>query len=383
MSGLVVDVLYPNKLGRWRNVEIKFFIRELNTDVLIFKANDFAGNRFDFDWDFCNDDLEGILEDYNILIFDPKYNHLNKWNTRVDGTIFNNKFGGSYLITKKTDFNLSSYTYVYHMFLSCYLLFKKYFPYTEHQFIHLYPGGGWQATLEELHTINTSVKLISTHPTTTNLLILTRTHDFIELKTGLMFDKNDKIVPKKINNKKITVCFSSLGISVDKGDDSYLQIVDRYNQYYPSDYVEFISIGNCKTHPHITRYPPMDYIQLEKFYQTKVDIYLNLETGYFLNGWPLGLEAVKEGAVLITTDRHGVSDYYTHPFYVSNNTSKFVDFIKELHDDRDLLMKKSVMCQEFVLEYSSYQNQQLKIKDYIEETIGSNVNIKNDLLNYD
>jgi len=379
MSGLVVDLLYPNKFSRWRNIELKFFIRELNSDVLIFKASDFAGNRFDFDWDFCNKDLDGILSDYNILIFDPQYNHLNKWNTRIDGTTFNNKFGGSYLLTKSEDFNLQKYTFVYHMFLVCYQLFKKYFPYTKIQFIHLYPGGGWQATSEELFSINKDVKLISTHPTTTNVLSSIESHKFIELKTGLMFDKNDTVTPKKINNKKITVCFSSLGISEDKGDNSYLQIVDKYNKYYPEDYVEFISIGNCKPHPHITNHPPMNYVELEKFYRTKVDIYLNLETGYFLNGWPLGLEAVKEGAVLITTDRHNVSHYYKHPFYVSNNVSQFVDFIKELHDDRYLLKLKSKLCQQFVTRYSSYQNQQLMIKDFIEETIDNDNNIKIDV----
>jgi hypothetical protein len=31
---------------------------------------------------------------------------------------------------------------------------------------------------------------------------------------------------------------------------------------------------------------------LEKFYRDNIDVYINLETGKFLNGWPLGLESV-------------------------------------------------------------------------------------------
>lgn len=369
MNGLVVDVLYPNKFSRWRNIEIKFFIDEFNSDILVYKANDFAGNKFFFDWDFCNDDIGGQLSDYNILIFDSSFNHLNKWNKRIDGTLFNGLFSGSYLLTKKESFNISDYSFVYHMFLCCYSYFKKDYNFTKDQFIHLYPGGGWQALTNELSQINNSAKLISTHPSTTKLLREKNRHQFIELKTGLMCDKGDVMVGKDINTKKMTVCFSSLGISEDKGDDYYLEVVDRYTQKYAVDNIEFISIGNCKKHPHIESFQPMNYKDLAKFYQKKVDIYLNLETGYFINGWPLGLEAIREGAVLITTDRHDSSKHYDHPFYVTNNINDFVEFIKILHDDRVLLKIKSKECQKFVTRYSSYENQQLKIKKFIEENI--------------
>ena len=114
-SSLVVDIVYPNKYSRWRNLEINFFISEFNSDILIFKIDSFANINFDFDYDFCNENLNNVLSEYNILIFDPRYNHLNKYNKRIDGTKFNNKFGGSYLLTKNVDFLIENYSFVYHI----------------------------------------------------------------------------------------------------------------------------------------------------------------------------------------------------------------------------------------------------------------------------
>ena len=124
-NSLVVDILYPNKYSRWRNLEINFFIDEFESDILVFKIDDFAGVDFECDYDFCNLDTNLKLQNYNILIFNPKYNYLNKYNKNIDGTLFNNKFYGSYLITKHTDFNLNNYSFVYHIFLMCYINFNK------------------------------------------------------------------------------------------------------------------------------------------------------------------------------------------------------------------------------------------------------------------
>ena len=49
-NSLVVDILYPNKYCRWRNLEIKFFIDEFDSDILVFKSDDYAGVNFDFDY---------------------------------------------------------------------------------------------------------------------------------------------------------------------------------------------------------------------------------------------------------------------------------------------------------------------------------------------
>ena len=51
-NSLVVDILYPNKFSRWRNLEIKFFMDEFESDILVFRINKFAGINFNFDYEF-------------------------------------------------------------------------------------------------------------------------------------------------------------------------------------------------------------------------------------------------------------------------------------------------------------------------------------------
>ena len=84
-----------------------------------------------------------------------------------------------------------------------------------------------------------------------------------------------------------------------------------------------------------------------------------------VNGFPLGMEALKAGSVLITTDSLNVSSFYdlhSKPFYVNNNLNEYSDIIKLLYIDRNLLLSKSKEGQKFVEKYSSYENQQEKIK---------------------
>jgi hypothetical protein len=372
-NSLVVDILYPNRYSRWRNLEIKFFMDEFESDILIFRVKEFAGITFDCDYEFCNIDSNLKLENYNILVFDPQYNYLNKYNKNIDGTLFNNKFYGSYLITKNTDFILNDYSFVYHIFLMCYTNFNNNYTFDhKKQLIHLYPGGGFNGNIADLNKINKDVKIISSSPITTKLLEKTNNQEFIELKTGPMFYKNEKIKYKDINNGDLTICFSSLGNGDEKGDDKYLRIINDYKSKYPNDKVNFISIGNCKKHNNIINYGPMDYIELDNFYYNNVDVYLNLETGKSFNGWPLGMESLKSGSVLLTTDSLNNSIFYdlqSEPFYVINDLNNYVNIIKSLYDDRDKLQKKSKEGQKFVIKYSSYENQQIKVRKFIEEKI--------------
>lgn len=372
-NSLVVDILYPNKYSRWRNLEINFFIDEFESDILVFKIDSFAGINFEIDYDFCNLDSNLKLQNYNILIFNTKYNYLNKYNKNIDGTMFNNKFYGSYLITKHTDFNLNNYLFVYHIFLMCYANFNHNYIFNQNkQLIHLYPGGGFTGDPIDLNKINKNVKLISTSPITTKLLEQSNEFDFIDLKLVPMFSKDEKIKTKNLNQGQLIICFSSLGNGAEKGDDDYISIINEYKSKYPLDDIKFISIGNCKSHHSITNYLPMDYVELQSFYYNNVDIYLNLENGKSFNGFPLGMEALKAGSVLITTDSLNVSSFYdlhSKPFYVNNNLNEYSDIIKLLYIDRNLLLSKSKEGQKFVEKYSSYENQQEKIKEYINKKI--------------
>ena len=372
-NSLVVDILYPNKYSRWRNLEINFFMDEFNSDILVFKIDGFAGVDFKCDFEFANLNSNLKLQNYNILIFDPKYNYLNNYNKNIDGTLFNNKFHGSYLITKNTDFNLNNYSFIYHIFLMCYTEFNHYYSFDYNkQLIHLYPGGGFTGNLFDLNRINKNTKIISTSPITTKLLEQSNEYDFIEVTIAPMFYKYEKNKTKNLNDGQLIICFSSLGDGTEKGDNKYITIINEYKLKYPTDDVKFISIGNCKKHHNIINYPPMDYIELQSFYYNNIDIYLNLETGKSFNGWPLGMEALKSGSVLITTDSFNVSGFYDlrlNPFYITNNLNEYAEIIKLLYIDRNLLLSKSKEGQKFVEKYSSYENQQEKIKKYINEKI--------------
>eukprot|EP00339_Tiarina_fusa_P007612 CAMPEP_0117083498 /NCGR_PEP_ID=MMETSP0472-20121206/58793_1 /TAXON_ID=693140 ORGANISM="Tiarina fusus, Strain LIS" /NCGR_SAMPLE_ID=MMETSP0472 /ASSEMBLY_ACC=CAM_ASM_000603 /LENGTH=82 /DNA_ID=CAMNT_0004812157 /DNA_START=272 /DNA_END=520 /DNA_ORIENTATION=- len=51
----------------------------------------------------------------------------------------------------------------------------------------------------------------------------------------------------------------------------------------------------------------MNQANLSAFYRDNVDIYVNTEPGKKLNGWPLGMEALLQGAVGIQADPHHLS----------------------------------------------------------------------------
>lgn len=101
MRVLVTDALFPNKLAKWRLVEIQAFIERYETDILILnRPDEFAGVVFDFDWEALLESHH--LENYDLCIFNPKFNHLNKFNTDFDGTQFNGQTIGFLSSSAKT-----------------------------------------------------------------------------------------------------------------------------------------------------------------------------------------------------------------------------------------------------------------------------------------
>jgi hypothetical protein len=359
--GLIVDILFPNRYSIWRNVEIKNFIQEYDVDILVSKVNSYAGITFDFDWEFINSD--GLLQDYNILIFDNKYNFINMWNSNLDGTQYNTNNGFSYLITKKNVFDLSSYDFIYHIFLMCYDRFNQVFNYDiNKQFIHLYPGGGFFGDVTRLPN---DVNLISTHPVTTKKIELNNHTNFINAWTAPLMGKNEKFVKSKNrDNRDFTVCFSSMGPANEKGLTEYHLLSSEYSSLYPNDNVRFITIGNNNS-----TYGPMDYISLLDFYEKNVDIYINLSTKEAFNGWPLGLDSVIRGCVLITTDPDNIKNEYKpltdDEFYIVNDYKDSIPIIKLLFEDVEILNKKSNQCQDYFKDYFDYDNNQEKIFNFI------------------
>lgn len=360
---LVVDCLYPNMYSRWRNVEITSFIKEYQADILVYKINNYAGVPFGFDFDHAiYDDLHN---NYNILIFDPQYNYHNRLNHRVDGITFNNTHPGSYVLTTRTDFDISRYDAVYHIFLNVYTSFNRdyKFPF-DRQSIHLYPGGGLAAP-DCVTKIDPAVRLVTTHPDTT-MWVGNRPH--IQALIATLLDKDEEIITN-IDRERLGVCFSSLGPRHIKGEKTYLDIAEFYKTNYPDDTVDFYSVGNCVRSPYIKHFEAMDYKTLGEFYKKHINMYLNLETGINFNGWPLGIEAVVQGAVILTTDyRQSATKYKIPPntFFISNHLSDIVKGIKQFYENKNLLQEYSLNTKAYLTSLISYKQQQSRIFDFIQ-----------------
>lgn len=370
---LLTDIMFPNKFAKWRLVEIKSFMDEYNADILVpVRTYVCSGINFDFDYDILSS-WGFPLNQYDIYIFNPQYNWLQKYNTDdFNGTQFTSAWPADYLIRHKSrrnlPLNLSYYDCVYHIFLCMYMAFNDRFQYPkEKQIIHLYPGGGYYGPpcISYIHPqtkVIPTQNFVSTH--------IPFSYSCLPILGGPFYYKDEQIIYKNINKTSfLTVCFTSLGSNEDKGAHTFMQVVHTFMTKYPHIYVLFISIGNCPSSPNIKAYPPMDQKTLSEFYSSSVDVILNLETGQGINGFPLGCEAILQGAVMLTTDVHNQNkgNNYNFPdFHIVNSVDEIVEKLKSLHDDRESLAQKSKALQEKMWDLFSYKNTMQKIFDWIE-----------------
>ncbi len=378
---LLTDILFPNKFAKWRIEEIKAFIDTGNCDILVHKIDSYSGVKFDVDYDILNTYYN--LSQYNIIIFDKKYNYLNKYNKKIDGTKFNipqSQF--SYCFTKDTSFDLERYDAVYHIFLSMYKLFNATYKnkISQHkQFIHLYPGGGFSGK-SSLLDISQECNLISTQPLTTEMLHSLGFQNIINVFGSTCLAKNQKVVQKITNNKPLTVAFSSMGNSAQKGANDYIKIVNEYTKKYPSQRVLWYFFGtkeNVVLPNNIRHVPPMAQKDLDNFYLHNVDILINLETGLAMNGWPLGIEAMLQGVYLITTDNRNSNDYFKYTDNMlhiidKNSADTVTDVIEKIHSlstDKSKITAMGLEAQLHSFKHFSYQAQQQKIFNFIDEQL--------------
>jgi hypothetical protein len=363
---LVTDFLYPNRYALWRNEEIGFFVREARADVLVFRVPEFAGVAYDFDWDFCNADES--LAGHNLLIFDPRYNDVDAHNQRIDGTAFNGRAAASYLLTTGHDLDLAAYDAVYHILHGCYRRFNAAFTFPQsRQFIHLYPGGGFDYRTEPV--IDPQVGCVSTHPLTTDLL-RRRGQPHVDCWTATLTRRGERLEPRNVGDpgRPLSVCFSSLGFGAHKGDEIYTAIIDRHAERFPGSPVRYMAVGNCRPHPRVQLHAPLDYRQLHRFYAENVDVYVNTETGLKPNGWPLGLEAAKAGCALLTTDHLAVAGRYGpwgERLGICHDPDDFVTAIERFQVDRAALREAAAAAQAFVGRYASFAAQQETILEFI------------------
>ena len=369
MNILLTDIMFPNKYAKWRLVEIKSFIDEFKCDILcINRINSYVNIQLDFDWDLLKDQFN--LDDYDILIFNPQYNYVNKYNSSIDGTIYKGMLNADYMLRHKTKrsqlVNFDTYDVIYHIFLMCYQEFNNRFkvPYDK-QFIHLYPGGGY-INPSCINIIHNDVKLIVSQEFISRYI---KTNKHINIFGGPFFYKKEGIQAKIRYTDKLTVCFTSMGDPQEKGAYIYHEIVKQYKIKYPNDNIEFISIGSCPPHEDIKSFASMDQLTLSQKYRDTVDILISLDTGLAINGFPLGVEAMQEGCVVLTTDVHNqniLNNFNIDSFYIINkdNLGEIIDKIKSM-TDKDILQEKGVELQNKIYELFNYNNTMGKIFKFI------------------
>ena len=371
---LLTDFLFPSKYALWRLVEIHSFINKYDTDIMILtKVKNHNHIIYNFDYDEIKDKFN--LKDYDILIFNPEFNYINKYNDiKFDGTSYNKLYECDYMFRKKIYrneiFDVNNYNFVYHIFLYNYNLFNKLFKYPYNkQGIHLYPGGGLTKGFNEIAQINKGTRIISTQNFISEEL-KKHNYSYANIFGGPFYYKNDKIKRKVFNSKIVTVCFTSMGDIYEKGADKYIELVDLYyNTQKNLELIKFISIGNCPPNKNITSLDKMDQNVLSDYYYQNVDILINLDSGKEINGFPLGTEALMQGCILLTTD-----------IFDSNklNNFNFDEFIIINRDNLDNIVEKlnkllninyrqnlSYKLQDKTFNLFNYENQMVKIFNYI------------------
>ena len=378
MQVLITDGLFPNKYATWRNVEIISFIERFDASILVKHGRSWAGIEFHFD--FENEIFSEIFSsgEYKIMIFDPEYNYLNKYNVNFDGTQFNSRIKHySYLVTKNSVFDIKTFDFIYHIFLGSYYDFNEHFTIEgERQFIHLYPGGGYFPG--QSYLIKDNVNLITTHPMVTKE-IRSKNNPFIECLTAPMYFRSEKPIASSTSKSNLNVCFSSLGNGKAKGARQYQIIATFYRLIFPRTKVRFHSVGNCAKNVFIKHHEAMSFVELENFYSQNIDIYMNLATKHAFNGWPLGLEALKSNCILLTTDPDKVSSQYSADsfnIYPLKSALQFIKEIRKLEIDSNYLQKIRLSHKKFVEKFSGYDAQQLRIFDFIESKIADKRNRK-------
>jgi Ca2+-binding EF-hand superfamily protein len=346
---LLTDIVFPNKYARWRLTEIYNFMNDYDTDIMVInRINSYAGNSLNFDFDILCETFN--LHDYNILIFNPAYNYINKYNSNFEGTKYNNKLPCDYILQKKkfenTIFSIETYDLIYHIFLMNYTNFnEKFLCKQEKQFIHLYPGGGF-INSDSIHKIYKNANVIPSQQFISKLI---NENSYLNIYGGPFFTKEQKCNQKNINDN-ICICFTSLGDYYEKGADTYVSLVNKFyeNYYNNNTNYSFISIGKCLPSKYITHYDAMDQEKLSYFYNKNVDILISLDSGIQLNGFPLGIEGIIEGCILLTTDVHNqnkLNNFNLDDFFIinRNNIEDIIKKILFLKDKSNRLEKMNIL----------------------------------------
>lgn len=337
------------------------------------RFDSFAGVEFGVDVEVLRRYVPSTLRLY-FLIFDSKFNFLQQENPPgFDGTTWNGLFPGSYVVSTRPSFSLKNYAKVYAIFLTQLDRIREQFgdslDHTE-KYLHLYGGGGFDPRRKL--KIDPKVTAICNHPASSTA-IRSLGGTAIDVWGGPTMFQEETISrrrPRK-RKQKMGVVFSIIGIPSEKGLSQFCRIVRLYSLLFPFDSVRFHVVGNpgkgAKLPPKVALHGPMPFWQLEHFYREEAHIYLSLTTKRAFNGWPMGVEAMKHGVAVLSTDPHHQRDLIPdragatfHWFSIG-----FVLHIHSMYRNPGEWERQSLRGQAFVEKYCSYEAQQQRILEIL------------------
>jgi len=394
---LLTDVLFPNANAAWRLIEVKGFMDHFDTDIMVvFRVDTYAGRQITFDWEELKDSFG--LHRYDLLILDPEYNAYNKHNPDApidggppcNGSAFNHALPGRYLLRLRKYAHLplrvdtATYGWVHHIFFESYRRFTESVPDFPHarQSIHLYPGGGFFPGLvpHEHPPFNIDPRVLL-FPTQAFSVDYVRqylpSNPVVTVYGGPIFPPGSKVVLKREHAplQPLFACFTSLGDVKEKGADLYVAIAESFRRTHPKDNVVFFGVGAVPPSSAVVHLESMPQASLDAFYREHVDIIFNLERTDRLNGWPLGTEAVAQGAVLFTTDHLNLNERNGYNFgeevhiVVEANMEATVHRLHLYYGDRPVLHNHSLAGQQRIKEIYGYEAQMPPLLDAIKARI--------------
>jgi hypothetical protein len=399
---LITDFMYPNSLAAWRLNSIESLSYAFDADILVVhRVVPPDHHLFGFEWNEVPESHD--LSRYDLLIFNPTYNSLNwvnQLNNRegevaFDGTAFNGLWPADYMLRLRkysgSQLTMEAYSAFYHIFVINFQYFMQAFSVSNYEthFIHWYPGGGFvwnNDTNPYNYGVPESVSLISTQAFTTEYLLKALPRNPVIHAYGGPFLRQGAIRISK--NKKsaetpLFICFTSLGSIEEKGADHYVAVAEEYNRIYSDDNVIFYGVGIVPSSPSVVHKDQMPQAELDDFYRDTVDIIFNLDRTNNRHGWPLGLEAVKHGAVLFSTNYQGLNSKNGFDFFEGFvevdefHINKTISTLRKYSLDREILLNHSMKIQKRFFQLFDFTSQMHKIILSIDTAISASLSRKN------
>ena len=126
MRGLLVDRDMPTSQARWRQVIAKSLVDTFQIDIFVKREERTCAEMPTRDIEMHYERTREFMGygDYDVLIFDPEYAFMQKWNVDFDGLQYIGKCDASYMFShkkwsKKLEFE--EYDFFYYMFRANYM----------------------------------------------------------------------------------------------------------------------------------------------------------------------------------------------------------------------------------------------------------------------